>query len=171
MRVISLAAAALLLAACAAVETPAPAPAPAVELDADPNSLQIEIGRYSALLGQVVEHTGVAYEHAAHDDNVPEGAPALMAQLKGAIDDYNAVRAALCASNTKVDDPYVAIRSNSCIARYNPRWAPATPTFDLVAKRSHEAGSFIISLWSDVCDRARQLQPKDQEDEPVCPME
>lgn len=172
MRMIGLAAAALLLAACATVETPAPSPppAPAAELDADPLNLQIEIGRYSALLGQVVEHTGVAYEHKGAGDDVPEGPPALMAELAAAVADYNAVRAALCASKTGATS-YAAIRAASCTAQFRPAWPNVPLTHALVAQRSHEAGQPIIGLWSDVCDEARRLQPKAQQDEPVCPME
>ena len=138
-------------------------------LDTDPNNLQIEIGRYSALLGQVVEHTGVSYEHTAHDAP-PDGAEALMAQLKDAVTDYNAVRGALCAS--KSEATYKAIRAASCNAALHPRWVDhGAPTYVTVAQRSSETGGPIIGLWGAVCDEARRLAPADQKDEPVCPME
>ena len=160
----------LLLSACAST---APGPAApteqATELDADPNTLQIEIGRYSALLGQVVEHTGVTYEHTAHDAP-PEGPEALMAQLFDAVKDYNAVRAALCGS--KSQPTYAAIRAASCTASFRPGWNDhAAPSYVTIAKRSNEAGGPIIGLWDEVCGEAKRLQPADQKDEPVCPME
>ncbi len=160
----------LLLSACASTAPEPVAPAEqGAALDADPNNLQIEIGRYSALLGQVVEHTGVAYEHTAHDAP-PEGAEALMAQLFDAVKDYNAVRAALCAS--KPQPAYTAIRVASCHAGFRPGWNDrAAPSYVTIAKRSHEAGAPIIGLWDEVCGEARRLQPADQKDEPVCPME
>jgi hypothetical protein len=158
----------LMLSACATA-TKTSAPAPGVALDADPNNLQIEIGRYSALLGQVVEHTVVAYDHAA-SDAPPEGPQALMSELRDAVKDYNAVRASLCAS--KGEASFAAIRQASCGAAFQPRWNDrAAVTFETVAQRSHEAGAPIIGLWDDVCAEAKRLQPADQKDEPVCPME
>ena len=142
---------------------------PAATLDTDPNNLQIEIGRYSALLGQVVEHTGVSYEHTAHDAP-PDGAEALMAQLHDAVTDYNSVRGALCAS--KSESTYKAIRAASCNATLRIVWNDkAAPSYYKIAERSHEVGGPIIGLWNSVCDEARRLQPADQKDEPVCPME
>ncbi len=160
----------LLLSACA-ITPPEPAATapPEVALDADPNNLQIEIGRYSALLGQVVEHTGVAYEHTASDE-AGEGAAALSAQLFDAVKDYNSVRAALCAS--KSQSTYTAIRAASCSARFRPGWTDrGAPSLQTIARRSHQAGGPIIGLWDDVCAEAKRLQPAEQKDEPVCPME
>ena len=157
----------LLLSACA---TPKPVSTePVAVIDADPNNLQIEIGRYSALLGQVVEHTGVAYDHVVVDQ-ASEGAMTLMFQLEEAAADYNEVRKALCASRTGATT-YVAVRSASCAAGFHPRWDRRRVTYETVARRSNEAGGPIIGLWSEVCDEARRLQPADQKDEPVCPME
>ena len=158
-----------LLGGCATTKTETPAASPGAMLDADPNTLQIEIGRYSALLGQVVEHTGVSYEHTAHDAP-PEGSEALMAQLMDAVADYNAVRGALCAS--KAEPTYAAIRAASCRAALHPAWNDrGAPGFPTIARRSSDAGGHIIGLWDDVCAEARRLQPADQKDEPVCPME
>ena len=143
--------------------------APAAALDTDPNNLQIEIGRYSALLGQVVEHTGVSYEHTAHDAP-PDGAEALMAQLHDAVTDYNAVRGALCVS--KSEPTYKAIRAASCDAGLRIVWNDkAAPSYYRIARRSQEVGTPIVGLWESVCDEARRLVPADQKDEPVCPME
>ena len=168
MRVL-IAASALFLCGCATT-TPVSAPGEnTVTLDADPNSLQIEIGRYSALLGQVVEHTGVAYDHVVVDQ-ASEGAMTLMFQLEAAAADYNEVRKALCASRAGATT-YVAIRSASCAAGFHPRWDRRRVTYETVARRSNEAGGPIIGVWSEVCDEAKRLQPVDQKDEPVCPME
>ena len=143
--------------------------APDATLDTDPNTLQIEIGRYSALLGQVVEHTGVSYAHTAHDAP-PDGPEALMAELHDAVTDYNSVSGALCAS--KSAPTYKAIRAASCNATLRIAWNDkAAPSYHKIAERSHEVGGPIIGLWDSVCDEARRLQPADQKDEPVCPME
>jgi hypothetical protein len=163
--------AALLLAACATAPSPAPE-TPVLqdsELDADPNSLQIEIGRYSALLGQVVEHTGVAYDHPGRDTEL-EGPDALMMQLTDAVADYNAVRAALCAS--KPGDTFTQIRTHSCTRSYRPAWPAGSVDYLTVARRSNAAGQHIIALWSEVCNEAERIrQPGEDEDMPVCPME
>lgn len=149
--------------------TTAPQAPPAAALDADPNNLQIEIGRYSAVLGQVVEHTGVAYDHTAAEAP-SEGAAALMAELNDAVADYNAVRAALCASK---DAPtYKAIRAASCKAAFHPHWVDrGAPSYLVIAARSQAAGGPILGLWDEVCAEAMRLQPAAEKDEPVCPME
>lgn len=139
-------------------------------IDSDPNNLQIEIGRYSALLGQVVEHTGVSYDHAGQDVGDEVNAGTLMAQLSAAVRDYNAVRTALCASKGGATT-YRKIRADSCRAQYRPDWPSIPLTNGVVAQRSSEAGGPIIGLWDSVCEEARRLQPADQRDEPVCPME
>ena len=168
----AMAVATIVLVSACATTPPAPSVAPRVQgavIDADPGTLQIEIGRYSALLGQVVEHTGVTYEHAASDE-AQEGAQALMAQLSDAVEDYNTVRAALCAS--RAQPTYPAIRAASCTAHFHPGWSDrGALSFETIATRSNEAGASIIGLWDEVCGEAKRLQPLDQKDEPVCPME
>jgi hypothetical protein len=169
MRVIGPAVLTLLLAACATAEKPAPAaPPPEATLDADPANLQIEIGRYSALLGQIVEHTGVSYEHAGRD-HAGEGAALLMMQLRDAVDDYNGVRAALCATKGQ-PGPYASIRAASCATVLRPAWRDESVTYMVVAQRSHAAGEAIIGLWDQVCTVAARQRPAG-DDTPVCPME
>ncbi|MDX2235037.1 MAG: hypothetical protein NW200_11130 [Hyphomonadaceae bacterium] len=171
MRGSGLVAVALLLSACAGAHREgAVTSLTAVEPDSDPLTLQIEIGRYSALLGQVVEHTGVSYDHVGEDGGEETDAGTLMAQLSAAVRDYNAVRSALCASKTTATT-YQKIRADSCGAQYRPDWPSVPITNGVVAQRSSHAGRPIVSLWVDVCEEARRLQPAGQEDEPVCPME
>jgi hypothetical protein len=136
-------------------------------LDADPTSLQIEIGRYSALLGQVAEYTGVSYEHVGAGTDA-DGPDALMQRLREATADYNAVRRALCASRAGATD-YVQVRTQSCGKAFQPHWARGPVTHEEIARRSRAAGGVIIPLWTSVCDEARRLE-KDP-DTMVCPME
>lgn len=147
-------------------------PAAESPLDADPFTLHIEIGRYSALLGQVVEHTGVSYEHTALAEQGEEldlAPEALMLRLREAAADYNAVRTALCASKAGASD-YGAIRRAACGPPF-ATWAPGAVTMETVARRSRDLGGPIIGLWGDVCDEARRLQKPEDADTPVCPME
>jgi hypothetical protein len=138
------------------------------ELDADPHNLQIEIGRYKALMAQVAEYTGVSYIPVVVDA-AEAGPQILLNDLKEAVADYNQVREALCASRAGATT-YVRIREQSCTARYAPRWGrPAHPSHAFIARRSREAGAPIIGLWGEVCDEARRLE-KDP-DAMVCPME
>lgn len=160
----SILAASLFLAGCATAPDPA--------LDADPLNLSIEIGRYSALLGQVVEHTGVSYEHtalgdAASGDEVTTAS--LSVALREAAADYNAVRRALCASRGAA--AFDAIRDASCRAPAAKLWPLDAKDFVTVARRSAETGEPIIALWGAVCDEAQRLQAPSDADEPVCPME
>lgn len=151
---------ALLAAGCAT--------APEPDLDTDPMNLQIEIGRYSAMLGQVVEHTGVSYDHVGKD---PENGPAgLMAQLDEAVADYNAVRAALCASKGERD--FGAIRRASCGAPLTATWQSFAPaTYQDVALRSRLIGKPVMKLWNDVCAEADRLHPPAPGEMHACPME
>lgn len=136
-------------------------------LDADPNSLNIEIGRYSALLGQVVEHTGVSYDHAGGDLEGDSPA-ALQGRLNEVVADYNAVSAALCASKAGAAT-FVQVRAQSCGRAFQPAWSSAAVDYLSVARRSRIAGRHIIGLWDAVCTEARALE-KDPETM-VCPME
>lgn len=140
---------------------------PAAELDSDPNTLQIEIGRYSALLGQVSEYAGVSYDHVGRDAT-SEGPDALMQQLREAVADYNALRRALCESRSGAS-AYIHVRAQSCTSAFCPGWGQGSVTYDIVARRSRAAGAPIIGLWSAVCEEARSLE-KDP-DVMVCPME
>jgi hypothetical protein len=136
-------------------------------LDADPLNLDIEIGRYGALLGQVAEYTGVAAP-AAVAESSQEGPAARMQRLRGAVAGYNAVRRALCASRVGATS-YLTVRAGACGADWRPPWPEGAVTDLVVARRSRAAGERIIGLWSDVCAEARRLEQDPQA--MVCPME
>lgn len=149
-------AAAVLLGACASAP-----------LDADPNTLDIEIGRYGALLGQVVEYTGIAVPQG-DAGSPPEGPDGRMRALRGAVTEYNSVRRALCASRAGATT-YVAARAGACGADWRPSWSDGPVTDAVVARRSRAAGGRIIGLWGAVCDEARRLER--DPDVMICPME
>lgn len=152
------------LAACNqpdAVKREAPT-APAV---IEPFDLHIEIGRYSAMLNQVSEHTAEA--PAANPQPDVSDPRELARNLRETVWEYNLIRSRLCARGVQA--------ALSCGAAYNPLWladpAEATAPLPELQARADALGEEVMRLWNAVCREAEARVADEQEKMYVCAME
>jgi len=129
----------------------------------DPFDLNIEIGRYGAMLDQVEEHTrevGSA-EPAVTDPNE------LSRRLRETVWEYNLERSRLCAKSL-----YTEL---TCGPPYAPVWLSepdaAAPSLEDLQTRSTAVGDEVMRLWNAACEDARAREENEQERVYVCAME
>lgn len=157
---------ALLLALCVAACGPAgeKADTPETPGQIDPFGLNIEIGRYGAMLSQAEDHT--RERPGAGEPDVQ--APAELARrLRETVWEYNLVRSRLCARGL--------FRDVACGPVYDPVWisepATAEPALEDIQTRADTLGLEVMRLWNAVCADARTRVTDEQEKMYVCPME
>lgn len=160
---------ALNLAACTPV---APPPAPAQGGEAataeaiDPMNLQIEVGRWGAMVSQIEEYTPTPLNPPA-----PEAERAAMnASLRRTWGEAIAARAALCAGGWKVE---TTCQQGLLI----PSWLSSepfqtAPTIAELQARSDALGAFVMPLWEEICAEQKAKHKEGSDDALMtCPME
>lgn len=154
---------ALALAACGqpaekGAEAPAGPEAP------DPMSLNIEIGRYGVMLGQVRSLTGERPGSAELD---PASPLELGRALRETVWEYNLERSRLCAKGLFTEV--------ACGSPYEPVWisepSNVEPTLDEIQSRSAALGEEVMRFWNAVCEDAASRVEDDQERAQVCAIE
>jgi hypothetical protein len=152
---------ALSVAACGQAGQNAEAPAPD---RSDPHTLNIEIGRYGAMLSQVIDHTAERPGAGAAEPSEPRE---LARSLRETVWEYNLQRSRLCAKGLFTDV--------ACGTAYEPIWiaepASVEPTIDEIGTRSEAVGNEVMRLWNAVCSDAASRVEDEQERMYVCPME
>jgi hypothetical protein len=129
----------------------------------DPFELNIEIGRYGAMLGSVGDLTR---ERPGADPEVTEPRD-LARRLRETVWEYNLQRSQLCAKGL-----YTEI---TCGPAYAPVWIaePETtePSLEDLQTRANAVGDEVRRLWDTVCEDARSRVEGEQERMQVCAME
>ncbi len=130
----------------------------------EPFVLNIEIGRYGAMLSQVEEHTR---ERPGVGEPDPVQPAELARSLRETVWEYNLVRSRLCARGL--------FRDVACGPVYDPVWisepAGAEPALADLQARADALGEEVMRLWNAVCSDARSRVEDEQERMYVCPME
>jgi hypothetical protein len=129
----------------------------------DPFDLNIEIGRYGAMLNQIQENTA---ERGNAEPAVTD--PTQQARrLRETVWEYNLERSRLCAKSL-----YAEL---TCGPPYAPVWMsePDTvaPTLEELQTRSRAVGDEVMRLWNTVCEDTRAQTESEQERAYVCAME
>jgi hypothetical protein len=154
---------ALALAACGQIgekqgETPTAPAGP------DPFTLNIEIGRYGAMLSQVTGHTQERPGSAEPEVTAPRE---LARRLRETVWEYNIERSKICAKGLFTEI--------TCTPAYEPVWIAeppsAEPTLEEIQTRSDAVGEEVMRLWNAVCEDARTRATTEQERELACAME
>jgi len=152
---------ALALAACG--QTGEQAEVPTGPAGPDPATLNIEIGRFGAMLSQVSEQT---VERPGNIEPEVTEQRDLARRLREAVWTYNIQRSQLCAKGLFTEV--------ACGSAYEPVWIaePDTvePTLEEIQSRSDALGVEVQRLWGVVCDDAKSRVPE-EERMAVCPME
>lgn len=153
---------ALCVGACGQIGEKAKAPPQPGEA-ADPATLNIEIGRYRAMLDQVTEQTA---ERPGVAEEVEE--PRVLARrLRETVWAYNLERSRLCAKGL-----YAEVTCGPPLA---PVWISepetAVPSVEDLQIRSAAVGTEVMRLWDAVCEDSRSRVADEQERMLVCPME
>ncbi|MCR6646376.1 MAG: hypothetical protein NVV62_18595 [Terricaulis sp.] len=146
------------LAACGPREEAAP-PAPT---GPDPAVMDIEIGRYGAMLDQVealtMDRPG-AVELANTDARV------LARRLRETVWTYNIQRSRLCGRGL--------FRDIACGPAFEPVWInepmDAAPSIEILAERQAAVDALVLPFWNAVCADARTRAV--QVEGGICPME
>ena len=129
----------------------------------DPSTLNIEIGRYGAMLSQVSDQTA---ERPGSAEPEVTSQRDLARRLREAVWTYNLQRSQLCSKGLFVE--------RACGPAYEPVWIsePETvePTLEEIQSRSDALGTEVQNLWGAVCDDAKSRVPEDERMS-VCPME
>ncbi len=129
----------------------------------DPATLNIEIGRYGAMLAQVDDHTAERPGSAEPEVTAPRD---LARRLREAVWHYNIERSQICSKGLFTE--------LACGPAYEPVWIaePETvePTLEEIQSRSDALGQEVQRLWDAVCEDARSRAPEDER-MAVCPME
>ncbi len=130
----------------------------------DPASLNIEIGRYSAMLGQVSGHTD---ERLGSGDPEVTEARDLARRLRETVWEYNLQRSKNCAKGLFTE--------LTCTPAYEPVWIAeppnAEPTLEEIQTRSDAVGNEVMTLWNAVCEDARARATTDEQRQVACAME
>lgn len=147
---------ALCVAACGQDERAPQAP--------DPFELNIEIGRYGAMLSQVNDHTR---ERPGSAQPEVTDLRDLARRLRETVWEYNLERSRLCAKGL-----YAEL---TCGPAYDPVWMSEpdsiTPSLEDLRTRANAVGDEVMRLWNAVCADARSRVTDEQERMFVCPME
>jgi hypothetical protein len=130
----------------------------------DPFDLNIEVGRYGAMLDQVREHTRERPGSAEPSVTDPRE---LARRLRETVWEYNLERSQLCAKGLFTE--------LSCGPAYEPVWISepetASPSLEDVQTRADAVGDEVMRLWNAVCEDAASRDADAQQKMYVCPME
>ena len=130
----------------------------------DPATLNIEIGRYGAMLGQVTGHTEERPGSAEPEVTEPRD---LARRLRETVWRYNIERSEICAKGLFTEI--------TCTPAYEPVWISepptAVPTLEEIQTRSDAVGQEVMTLWDAVCEDARTRATSDEERQVACAME
>ena len=152
---------ALALAACG--QTGEQPDVPTAPAGPDPFNLNIEIGRYGAMIGQVNGHTA---ERPGAEPEVTE-ARDLARRLRETVWEYNIERSKICAKGLFTEI--------TCTPAYEPVWIAepptAEPTMEEIQTRADAVGAEVMRLWDAVCEDARTRATSDEERQVACAME
>lgn len=130
----------------------------------EPANLQIEVGRYGVMLGQVGDLT-VARPGIGEPD--PAQTREIARALRETTWQYNLERSRLCAKGLFTEV--------SCGPAYEPVWisepVATEPTLAELQTRSTALGAEVMRFWNAVCDDARTREPDEQARMLVCAIE
>lgn len=130
----------------------------------DPFTLNIEIGRYGAMLGQVSGHTEERPGSAEPEVTEPRD---LARRLRETVWRYNIERSQICAKGLFTEV--------TCSPAYEPVWISepptAAPTLEELQTRADAVGQEVMTLWDAVCEDARTRAANDEERMLACAME
>lgn len=128
----------------------------------DPATLNIEIGRYSAMLYQIDELTAERPGSASEESEQRDFAR----RLRENVWRLNLERSQLCAKGLFADI--------TCAGAYEPVWisepATAEPTLEELQTRSDALGDEVMRFWDAVCEDARS-RASEEDRATVCGME
>jgi hypothetical protein len=166
MRALVLAIAAVSLAACGQPQSPVSQVPPPTQGDTmDPIELEIAVGRYGAMQGQIENLT----EEVGIIADLPDEAAQrrdLARKLREEVWRYNFQRSRLCAEGY--------LTSATCGAAFAPVWldepVDAEVTHEILVERAVAVGDVVMPLWNAVCEDAGTRVPE-AERMMVCPME
>lgn len=138
--------------------------APTEPAGPDPSALNIEIGRYGAMLSQVSGYTDARPGSAELDAASPRD---LARRLRETVWQYNLERSEICAKGLFTEI--------ACTSAYEPVWISeppnAEPTLEEIQSRSEAVGREVRTLWDAICEDARSRAASDEERDMACPME
>lgn len=138
--------------------------APAAPAGPDPFTLNIEIGRYGAMLNQVTGHTE---ERPGSAEPEVTDARDLARRLRETVWEYNIERSRICANGLFTEI--------TCTPAYEPVWISeppnAEPTLEEIETRADAVGQEVMNLWNAVCEDARTRATTDEERMLACAME
>lgn len=138
--------------------------APTAPAGPDPFTLNIEIGRYGAMLGQVTGHT--EERPGSAEPEVTETRE-LARRLRETVWRYNIERSQICAKGLFTEV--------ACTPAYEPVWISeppnAEPTLAEIQSRADAVGVEVMRLWDAVCEDARTRAASDEERQVACAME
>lgn len=130
----------------------------------DPFTLNIEIGRYGAMLNQVTGHTEERPGSAEPEVTAPRE---LARRLRETVWEYNIERSKICAKGLFTEI--------TCTPAYEPVWISeppnAEPTLEEIQTRADAVGEEVMRLWDAVCEDARSRAANEDERFLTCPME
>lgn len=135
---------------------------PAAPAGPDPGVMNIEIGRYSAMLDQVSE---LSEGRPGAVEVEPTEPRALARRLREVVWAYNLERSRLCGRGLFTDV--------ACGPAFEPVWinepGDAAPSLEVLAERQTAVDALVIPFWEVVCADARTRQV--QVEGGVCMME
>lgn len=138
--------------------------APTAPVGPDPFTLNIEIGRYGAMLNQVTGHTE---ERPGSAEPEVTDARDLARRLRETVWEYNIERSRICAKGLFTEI--------TCTPAYEPVWISeppnAEPTLEEIETRADAVGQEVMNLWNAVCEDARTRATTDEERMLACAME
>ncbi|MGD9981430.1 MAG: hypothetical protein AB7H66_03650 [Hyphomonadaceae bacterium] len=130
----------------------------------DPSTLNIEIGRYGAMLSQVTGHTENRSGSAEPEVTDPRD---LARRLRETVWEYNIERSKICAKGLFTEI--------TCTPAYEPVWIAepptAEPTLEEIQSRTEAVGAEVQRLWDAICEDARARATTDDAREMACAME
>lgn len=130
----------------------------------EPPNLQVEVGRYSVMLGQIADLT-VARPGMGEPD--PAQTREIARALRETTWQYNLERSRLCAKGLFTEV--------ACGPAYEPVWiaepVATEPTLAELQTRSTALGAEVMRFWTAVCDDARARETDEQARMLVCAIE
>jgi hypothetical protein len=140
------------------------APTPGTSAAPDPQTLNVEIGRYGVMLDHVRSLTS---ERPGSGETDPATPKELSRALRETVWQYNLERSELCARGLFTEI--------SCLPVYDPVWisepADAEPNLADIQSRSTALGEEVGRFWNAVCADARSRTEDAQEKQYVCAIE
>ncbi|MGD9966486.1 MAG: hypothetical protein AB7T59_08205 [Hyphomonadaceae bacterium] len=130
----------------------------------DPFDLNIEIGRYGAMLSQVSGQTETRPGSAEPEVTAPRE---LARRLRETVWEYNIERSKICAKGLFTEI--------TCTPAYEPVWIAeppgAEPTLEEIQTRSDAVGREVMTLWNAICEDARTRATTEEDRAAACAME